>query len=141
LIRVTSFQFDVGSRARNAGRFIGRVRDELLKALSDRKKDGKLTQQELARKLDVHRSLVNRQLAGEANLTLRSLADLAWAMDMEIAFELKKPGVEAGQNQPVNTSTISHGQIKYIDGGRRTPASQRNAESPMSSVRTANSTT
>ena len=101
---MTSFQFDIGSRARNAGRFIGRVRDELVKALSERKKDEKLSQQELAKKLEVHRSLVNRQLSGEANLTLRSLADLAWAMDMEISFELKKPVVEAGQNQPVTTS-------------------------------------
>ncbi|WOH68022.1 helix-turn-helix domain-containing protein [Bradyrhizobium sp. BWA-3-5] len=90
-----------------------------MKALSERKKDGKLSQQEIAKKLEVHRSLVNRQLSGEANLTLRSLADLAWAMDMEISFELKKPVVEAGQNQPVTTSTIGHGQIKYIDGGSR----------------------
>jgi transcriptional regulator with XRE-family HTH domain len=116
---VTSFHFDIGSRARNAGRFIGRVRNELLRALSERKKDGKLSQQEIAKKLEVHRSLVNRQLSGEANLTLRSLADLAWAMDMEISFELKKPVVEVGQNQPVTTSTIGHGQIKYIDGGSR----------------------
>jgi len=128
---VTSFQFDIGGRARNAGRFIGRVRNELLKALSERKKDGKLTQQELATKLDVHRSLINRQLSGESNLTLRSLADLAWAMDMEITFELKKPVVEAGQNQPVTTSTIGHGQIKYIDGGRRSQACQTLAVSPI----------
>jgi transcriptional regulator with XRE-family HTH domain len=131
---VTSFQFDIGGRARNAGRFIGRVRDELLKALSERKKDGKLTQQELATKLDVHRSLINRQLSGESNLTLRSLADLAWAMDMEITFELKKPVVEAGQNQPVTTSTIGHGQIKYIDGGRRSRACQTLAVSPIASA-------
>jgi transcriptional regulator with XRE-family HTH domain len=31
----------------------------LLKALSERKKEGKLSQQELAKKLDVHRSLIN----------------------------------------------------------------------------------
>jgi transcriptional regulator with XRE-family HTH domain len=134
---VTSFQFDIGGRARNAGRFIGRVRDELLKALSERKKDGKLTQQELATKLDVHRSLINRQLSGESNLTLRSLADLAWAMDMEITFELKKPVVEAGQNQPVTTSTIGHGQIKYIDGGRRSQSCQTIAVSPIVSAEAA----
>lgn len=129
---MTSFQFDIGGRARNAGRFIGRVRDELLKALSDRKKDDKLTQQDLATKLEVHRSLINRQLSGESNLTLRSLADLAWAMDMEISFELKKPVAEAGQNQPVTTSTIGHGQIKYIDGGRRSaPLAQALAVAPI----------
>lgn len=134
---MTSFQFDIGGRARNAGRFIGRVRDELLKALSERKKDGKLTQQELATKLDVHRSLINRQLSGESNLTLRSLADLAWAMDMEITFELKKPVVEAGQNQPVTTSTIGHGQIKYIDGGRRSQSCQTLTVSPIASAEAA----
>ena len=129
---MTSFQFDIGSRARNAGRFIGRVRDELLRALSERKKDDKLSQQELAKKLEVHRSQINRQLSGESNLTLRSLADLAWAMDMEISFELRKPVAEAGQNQPVITSTIGHGQIKYIDGGkRRTSLCEKLVASPL----------
>jgi transcriptional regulator with XRE-family HTH domain len=131
---VTSFHFDIGARARNAGRFIGRVRGELLRALSERKSEGGLSQEALARKLDTERSLINRQLSGESNLTLRSLADLAWAMDLEISFELKKPAAEAGQNQPVQnqarqaqtfqdhatvTSTVRHGQIKYINGAAK----------------------
>jgi transcriptional regulator with XRE-family HTH domain len=116
---MTSFYFDIGSRARHAGRFIGRVRSELLRALSERKKDDKLSQQALAKKLDVHRSLINRQLSGEANLTLRSLADLAWAMDMEISFELKRPEIEFGQNETAMTSTVGHGQIKFINGGSK----------------------
>ena len=119
---MTSFHFDIGGRARHAGRFIGRVRGELLRALSLRKSEGGLPQQVLAEKLGIQRSLINRQLAGEANLTLRSLADLAWAMDMEISFELKKPMAKAGQNQPVlnqamTTSTVQYGKIKYINGG------------------------
>jgi transcriptional regulator with XRE-family HTH domain len=117
--QVTSFHFDIGSRARNAGRLIGRVRSELLRALSERKKEDNLSQQALAQKLDVHRSLINRQLSGETNLTLRTLADLAWAMGMEISFELKKPAVEAGQNQPPSTSTIEHAPMKFINGGRK----------------------
>jgi transcriptional regulator with XRE-family HTH domain len=121
---VTSFHFDIGGRARNAGRFIGRVRGELLRALSERKSDGGLTQEALARKLDTERALINRQLSGESNLTLRSLADLAWAMDLEISFELKNPATEAGQNQPaqnqtMTTSTVRHGQIKYINGAAK----------------------
>jgi hypothetical protein len=114
---VTSFHFDIGGRARHAGRFIGRVRGELLRALSLRKSEGELPQQVLAEKLGIQRSLINQQLAGETNLTLRSLADLAWAMDMEITFELKKPMAKAGQNQPMTTSTVQYGQIKYINGG------------------------
>jgi transcriptional regulator with XRE-family HTH domain len=120
---VTSFHFDIGGRARNAGRFIGRVRGELLRALSERKSDGGLSQEALARKLDTERALINRQFSGESNLTLRSLADLAWAMDLEISFELKKPATEAGQNQSVQnqmtTSTVRHGAIKYINGAAK----------------------
>jgi DNA-binding phage protein len=119
---VTSFHFDIGSRARHAGRFIGRVRNELLRALAEKKAKAAFPQQALAEKLGVERSLINRQLAGEANLSLRSLADLAWAMDMEISFELKTPTAKAGQNQlthhqPMTTSTVQYGQIKYINGG------------------------
>jgi len=129
---VTSFHFDIGGRARHAGRFIGRVRGELLRALAEKKAKAMLPQQDfpqqafpqqaLAEKLGIERSLINRQLSGEANLSLRSLADLAWAMDMEISFELKEPMARAGQNQPIlnqamTTSTVQYGQIKYINGG------------------------
>ena len=113
---MTYFHFDIGERARHAGRFIGRVRGELLRALSERKSEIGFSQQGLAQKLDTERALINRQLSGESNLTLRALADLAWAMDLEISFELKKPTTEAGQNQPIATSTVRHGQIKYING-------------------------
>ena len=116
---MTCFHFDIGERARHAGRFIGRVRSELLRALSERKREAGLTQQSLARKLDTERALINRQLSGETSLSLRSLADLAWAMDMEISFELKKPVTEAGQNQPATTSTVGHGEIKYINGSAK----------------------
>jgi hypothetical protein len=119
---VTSFHFDIGSRARHAGRFIGRVRNELLRALAERKANSAFPQQALAEKLRIERSQINRQLSGEANLSLRSLADLAWAMDMEISFELKTPAAKAGQNQltlsqPMTTSTVQYGRIKYINGG------------------------
>jgi transcriptional regulator with XRE-family HTH domain len=128
---VTSFHFDIGERARHAGRFIGRVRGELLRALSERKSEKGFSQEALARKLDAKRSLINQQFSGETNLSLRSLADLAWAMDLEISFELKKPVAEAGQNQPMTTSTVRHGQIKYINGAAKRislPATPANSE-------------
>ena len=111
---MTSYHFDIGGRAQKAGRFIARVRDELLKVLSEKKRDG-LTQQALAKRLGVNRSVINRQLSGESNLTLRSLADLAWALDMELSFELRQPERHAGQNEPVTTSTLSYGQIKVVN--------------------------
>jgi transcriptional regulator with XRE-family HTH domain len=98
---------------------LGQIRSELLRALAERKKESGLSQQTLAHKLDVDRALLNKQLSGEANLTLRSLADIAWALDMEIQFAVREPRIAAGQNQTSETSTVSYGQIKFIDGGSK----------------------
>ena len=83
-------------RRQNAGRFIGRVRDEIVKAFFDEKKTRGLTQEQVAQRLGVNRSYVNRILKGEENLTLRTVADLAWAPDREIVVELEKPQLASG---------------------------------------------
>ena len=110
---MTFFRFDVGARSRTAGRLMGRIRRELLRAVTEEKQAG-LTQQELARRLESGRSNINRQLSGEAEITLRSLADLAWALDREITFELRRPDEAAGQNIAPQTSTIGHRPIRII---------------------------
>lgn len=110
---MTFFRFDIDARSRTAGRFIGRVRRELLKAVTEEKGAG-LTQQELARRLEGHRSNINRQLSGEVEISLRSLADLAWALDREITFELRRPESMDGQNVAPATSTIGHKPAKII---------------------------
>jgi transcriptional regulator with XRE-family HTH domain len=110
---MTFFRFDIGARSRTAGRLMGRIRRELLRAVTEEKQAG-LTQQELARRLESGRSNINRQLSGEAEITLRSLADLAWALDREITFELRRPDEAAGQNIAPQTSTIGHRPIRII---------------------------
>jgi transcriptional regulator with XRE-family HTH domain len=110
---MTFFRFDIGARSRTAGRLMGRIRRELLRAVTEEKQAG-LTQQELARRLESGRSNINRQLSGEAEITLRSLADLAWALDREITFELRRPDQAAGQNIAPQTSTIGHKPIRII---------------------------
>jgi len=96
-----------------AGRFIGRVRRELLKAIMEEKSGG-LTQQELARRLATRRSDINRQLSGEAEITLRSLADLAWALDREVTVELRRAEGTAGQNIAPTTSTIGYQLVRFV---------------------------
>jgi transcriptional regulator with XRE-family HTH domain len=111
---MTFFRFDIDARSRMAGRLIGRIRRELLKAITEQKRAG-LTQQELARRLESERSNINRQLSGEAEITLRSLADLAWALDREIAFELRPIGAAMpGQNITPATSTIGYEPVRII---------------------------
>jgi|SRR5258708_22403013 hypothetical protein len=94
-----SLVFDIGERGRRVARFIGKVHRELQDALEHEKKTRGLTQQQIASLLNVNRSVINREFLGGGNLTLRRLAELAWALGWDIIFELRRPTTIAGQNQ------------------------------------------
>lgn len=89
-----SYQMRNDPRARKAGRFIHRVQKELQNAFVA----SGMKQQEIAEKLGVNRSVVNKRLLGEANLTLRTIADLAWAMGADIEFSLRPRTGADGRN-------------------------------------------
>jgi ribosome-binding protein aMBF1 (putative translation factor) len=110
---MTFFRFDIHARSRKAARLMGRVRRELLKAVMEERSAG-LTQQELAQRLQAERATVNRQLSGEAEITLRGLADLAWALDREITVERRRPERPEGQNIGPMTSTVGHQPVRII---------------------------
>src|SRR5689334_12331389 len=110
---MTFFRFDIQARSRKAARLMGRVRRELLKAVMEERSDG-LTQQELALRLQAQRATINRQLSGEAEITLRGLAELAWALDREVTVELRRPDRTEGQNIAPATSTVGHQPIRII---------------------------
>jgi hypothetical protein len=97
---MSSLVYDIGGKSRMVSRFMGTVRRELQKAVAAEKATRKLTQQQIADMLDTNRSVINREILG-GNLTLRRLAELAWALGWEIVFEFRKPAVNAGQNQPL----------------------------------------
>src|SRR5579885_2841820 len=94
-----SFQFAPDRRKRIAGRFFARVRRELQKACLEEKTERGVTQAQLARDLGVDRAVVCRQLAGTSNLTLRTLADYAWALNRDLVFYMPKR--DAGANHYV----------------------------------------
>lgn len=110
---MTFFRFDIPARSRKAARLMGRVRRELLKAIVEERNSG-LTQQELARRLETDRVGVNRHLSGEAEITLRDLSDLAWALDRELTIELRRPVQPVGQNIAPMTSTVDHQPLRII---------------------------
>jgi DNA-binding phage protein len=85
-----SYEFRIGAKDRAAGRFIGAVKKALLRAALFEKQESGVTQQSIAQKLGVNRSVIHRMLKGEANLTLRSVAEIAWALGWEIDFTLKR---------------------------------------------------
>ena len=86
-----SFRFEIGARARAASRFIANVRSDLAAAILERRSQKGFTQQRLAEAIGVSRRDLNRYLCGQTELPLRSIADLAWALDKEIHVELCDP--------------------------------------------------
>ena len=83
-----------------AAEFIGEVGRAFQDAFARRKKEYKLTQQQLADRLGVDRSRIHRCLSGSTNLTAESMAELAWALGAKPIFtlELDDPHQSSGSN-------------------------------------------
>ncbi|KAB2655920.1 helix-turn-helix transcriptional regulator [Brucella tritici] len=85
-----SYQLKIDLRKRQAGRLISKTHREIQKAFVRASREDGLTQQKLAKKLGLDRSVVNRILVGEGNLTLRTISDLAWALGFLPVVEFRK---------------------------------------------------
>ncbi|RYE41671.1 MAG: helix-turn-helix domain-containing protein [Hyphomicrobiales bacterium] len=125
-ITLMSFQMQIDERSAQAARLIMRVHREIQKAFSSSAKEG-MTQQALATKLEVNRATVNRRLQGLENMTLRTISDMAWALDCEleeIRFRSRKDVSGNGQaieDSPAPvlqaTSAASASGAKYLAKG------------------------
>lgn len=104
---------------RAAARFVGQVRRRILRALDERP-DVKRT--EIADALDVHRSVITRQLNGTSDMSLGRVAELAWALGYEPRLELVDIGSQeagnsslAGVRTSVTTGSVSSsGVVKRV---------------------------
>lgn len=88
-----SYHLRIEDRSRRAGRFISRAHKVIQRAFGD----SGLKQRELADILEVDRSAINRQLTGQSNLTLRSVADIAWALGCIPELHFKKISEQANE--------------------------------------------
>ncbi|OOY16752.1 helix-turn-helix transcriptional regulator [Thioclava sp. DLFJ4-1] len=84
-------------KSRKAARFISSLQNKIQKALIS---SGK-SQQEVATILGVDRSVVNRRLKGSANLTARSIAEFAYALDKDVTIEF------VDKEKPHNANWVS----------------------------------
>ena len=94
-----SYRPKIDGKSRKAARFLSNLQKSIQKALID---SGK-TQQEIARILDVDRSVVNRRLSGSANLTARSIAEFAYAFEKDIQVRF----VDKDNFRGTNTQQVS----------------------------------
>lgn len=94
---MNSFEYSIPEKSRVGSRFISHVRDELQRALASEKTMRKITQQQIATALETDRSVINRQIMGLENISLRRVAEILWAIGWEPRFEAVK--IPAGENQ------------------------------------------
>jgi hypothetical protein len=111
-----SFQTRVTPNRRAGNRFIASVRRALQRAFDDEASKQGLTQAEVARRRGVNRSVVTRELRGVENLTLRSVAELAWAMGRRAELVLAEPVQQPGQNVAL---TKGHHSLTTGSPGRK----------------------
>lgn len=102
-----SYRFAPDARKRKTARFITKVRRELQKAYMEEKASRGISQADLARLMGVNRAVVCRQLAGSSNLTLRTIADFAWALNRDLEFRMPKRVAGAGTNHHGDAATVA----------------------------------
>lgn len=97
-----SYQLKINPKARRSARFISRLQKKIQRALVE----SGMTQQQVAEKLGVDRSVINRRLSGKANLTARSIAEFAYAFDKEVDLDFVGRAQEEGRNWASATGNV-----------------------------------
>jgi transcriptional regulator with XRE-family HTH domain len=90
-----SFRISITASKRAAARFITGARRKILLALEQENAKRGLRQTDLARTIGVHRSVINRELRGQKDITLGRIAELASAMGRTAILELPEIAVQS----------------------------------------------
>lgn len=106
-----SFQIVISPKRRSAARLIHQVRSDLQRLVEESKKAGGVNQSDIAKALDVHRSVISRELKGTKDLTLGRVGEIAWALGKEasVAFVDADQPPEKTNIQPATTFTGTSG--------------------------------
>ena len=81
---MTFLDFDIDEKDLSAAKFLGETRRGLVDCLlSAKKHDNTVSQASIARKIGMDKSSLSRVLNGQGNITLRTIAEVAWSLGME----------------------------------------------------------
>ena len=107
-------------------RMIGKIRDELNRALSEEQSRRGLSKADLARAMGRDRAFVTRKLAGSSNMTLETLAAIAHALGRRVDVSVPSPERALGSNaRPANGPSTDPfgGQLVVVQAsGEHSPA-------------------
>jgi transcriptional regulator with XRE-family HTH domain len=90
------FRISLTPSRRAAVRFISQVRRAFQRAFAEENKKRGLTQAAIARTIDVHRSVINRELTGRKDITVGRIGELAFAMGRVPHFDLIESPAQIG---------------------------------------------
>lgn len=86
---------------------LGEIQHVLLEALEEESRDRGLTRAEMARSIGKNKSFVTRKLSGDSNMTLQSLADLAFSLDRPVKVNLPSRHAQISSNRTVANPATS----------------------------------
>jgi transcriptional regulator with XRE-family HTH domain len=111
-----SSKFNIDKRRKTYIRLIGDITHQLNTALHEENERRGLTRTQVAEVLGTNKSFVTRKLDGRSNMTLETLADLAYALDRVVSVELRSREKRPGSNNPVvSASTTGTGEPAKIE--------------------------
>ena len=87
-----SFRTKVSARRGVYLALSAQVERQLREAYARKFEAGLATQASIAEKLGIDRSAVHRRLTGRTNMTLETLADMAWALDQAVEVRIADVG-------------------------------------------------
>ena len=126
-----SFQIAIDPSRRAAARFIGLVRRGLQAAFVD---NPECSRSNVAASIGVHRSVITRQLNGQADMSLGRVAEIAWALGLKpvILFESispsdqtnRAPALAPAYSDNFVTMSSSGNDTVFVDIGRNSKPEQ-----------------
>lgn len=126
-----SFKSRIDKRRQTYIRMLGEIAHALNQALEEEHARRGLTQADIARTLGKQKSFVSRKLSGDTNMTLETLADLAYALDRPVRVSLpsRQPAMGANYSQRVRIGSAEP-RITHLEKGEQSataPTSGRQA--------------
>lgn len=122
-----SFQIALSPHKRAAGRFVLSVRRTLQRAFLEEQQKSGLTQSAVAREIGVHRSVINRELRGDKDITMGRVAELAYLLGRKAILSFPERAQKEGANAlpaiPEVTASES-GSFKLVGFEEPVPSGQ-----------------
>ena len=111
-----SYKMKIDPRRRKFVRLVSLIHAEIDRALQEECASRGISQNDVARILGIDQGALSRRLSGTSNLTLRSIADLAWALDRDIdfAFNVIDSQRSSNTNRPQQASTSANAEIRVV---------------------------